>query len=319
MSTTTELRLTPQGLAQNAEAADSVAEAVGGKESVLEPKMNGWRMLAHVGDDGRVRTYTRTGNELTGSLPQVEAELAENFPAGTWLDGEAVAIEIDADGNVAHNWGSVQSVLGSGTARAASRSEKVTYAVFDLISHGGLDVRRLPLRARRGALETIFAAKGFDRVMLIPQQPATQEGHDALLAAGFEGSIVKHLDAPYASGRRGRGWRKLKGQWTADAVVVGFKPGEGGFAGYIGAVEFGQYEADGTMARRGRCSGMDFPTRRWFTENAERLIAEEAVIEFGHMGVHPPSAEYPHGGFISPQFKKLRRDKDASEVLVHDR
>ena len=42
---------------------------------------------------------------------------------------------------------------------------------------------------------------------------------DAALAAGHEGVVVKALDAPYAAGRRGSGWLKVKPVHTLDLVV----------------------------------------------------------------------------------------------------
>ena len=105
----------PKNLAQNAEAPkhglgpDSFDPAT----YVGEPKMDGWRLLVHIAEDG-VHLYTRTGNSKDGSLPIIEAELGEQMPAGTWLDGEAVAMTIK-DGQVTHDWGTVQSVLGEGS------------------------------------------------------------------------------------------------------------------------------------------------------------------------------------------------------------
>lgn len=302
-TTTTRLSLQAKGLAHNAESADTVAEAAAGREAVLEPKLDGIRLLAHVTEDG-VRMYSRAGNRR--SLPEVEAELAANFPPDTWLDGEAVALKM-VDGRVINEFGKSLTAVSNGSA---------TYAIFDLIAHGGLDVRRLPFRARREALEQVFGGGEFSRVLLVPQAEATEENHAAHLAAGFEGSIVKHLDARYASGARGYGQSKLKGKETVDGIIIGAKPGNGSFEGKIGSLRFAQVGPDGALVERGGCSGMDYETRCWLTENLDALIERRAVIEIGYQYIQPPTQRYPHGAFRHPRFLRMRDDKPWEEVTL---
>lgn len=298
----------PKNLAQNAEAPkngltpDSFDPAL----HVGEPKMDGWRILAHVAEDG-VHLYTRTGNSKDGSLPIIEAELGEQMPVGTWLDGEAVAMTIK-DGQVTHDWGTVQSVLGSGTAKAAAQSEKITYVIFDLISHGGIDARSLPYGKRRTLLEKLFDKVSLsERIQLSAQVQPTTANTDALLAQGFEGMVIKRLNAPYASGKRGAGWTKIKPSDNLDCIVTGFKDGENGFTGMVGAVVFSAYK-DGTLTEIGRCSGMDMKTRLDMTKNPENWLGK--VIEVAHMG------QMPTGGYRHPQFVKRREDKPASECVA---
>jgi ATP-dependent DNA ligase len=127
--------------------------------------------------------------------------------------------------------------------------------------------------------------------------------------------MVKWLDAPYGSGKRGAGWWKLKPQATVDVVVMGYKPGEGSFEGLVGAIMFGQYD-NGKLIYRGKCSGMDLTERYDFTENADDYIG--TVIEVAHMGLMEPSSEYPLGAFRHPQFKRTRPDRNAESVVRHD-
>ena len=52
-------------------------------------------------------------------------------------------------------------------------------------------------------------------------RPVAARAHlDAALAAGHEGVVVKALDAPYAAGRRGAAWLKVKPRHTLDLVVL---------------------------------------------------------------------------------------------------
>jgi ATP-dependent DNA ligase len=298
-------------LPMNAKAAKTVAEATGGKPSVMEPKFDGWRLIVHRAADG-VRIFSRTGKRYDGRLPEIEAEVAERFPAGTWLDAEAVAIRVEG-AKVYNDWGVAQSVLSSGRSGAAQRS-KVTLMVFDLLAHGGIDARSLTFERRRYLLDKIFAEGGWSRVALTAQLEATEANHDLLVAQGFEGSMVKRLDATYASGARGWQQRKLKATATIDAVVMGFQAGRNGFSGMVGAVIFGQHDADGRLVERGRCSGMTMAVREDMTADPDAWLG--SVIEIAHMGVNVGESE--SGRFRHPQYKRRRADKRADQVTVHD-
>lgn len=297
----------PEKLAQNAEAPKKgmTPDAFDPERYVGEPKLDGWRLLIHVADDG-VHLYTRTGKSHDGSLPIIEAEAGEHLPAGTWLDGEAVAMTIE-DGRVTHEWGTVQSVLGSSTEKAAAQSDKITYMAFDLIAHGGIDARSLPYEKRRDLLARIFGKGRMTRLQMVPQVEVSDASLQALLAQGFEGMVIKDTASRYNSGRRGAGWIKVKPQDNLDAVVMGFKPGENGFAGMVGAVIFGQYQ-DGKLVEIGRCSGMNMATRQHMTDNPDNWLG--TVIEIKHMG------QMPTGGYRHPQFAKRRPDKPAEECKI---
>jgi ATP-dependent DNA ligase len=300
---TTEVPRQAAGLGQNAEPAATVAEATGGRGSVLEPKFDGWRLHARVDEDG-VRLYTRTGNAVT-VMRGVEEELRAAFPPGTWLDGEAVAFGITDDGRVAHDHGAVAQALGgNGNPR---RAEALTFVVFDLLYHGGIDARGQTLRDRRSLLEIVFGRERFEKVILSPQMEATEENHAAHLAAGFEGSVVKRLDSRYASGRRGFGWYKLKSRDTAEGVVMGFKNGSGSRAGKAGTYILGQHDAEGRLVQVAKCKILDAEVAA-IEADPEALLGE--VVEFGYL------TRMPSGAYRHPYFIRFRDDKPAREVVT---
>jgi ATP-dependent DNA ligase len=296
----------------DADPFTTVAEARGSQDSVIEPKLDGIRLLAEVTDDG-VRLWTRNGNDKSKHAVKIAAEIGVRFPAGTWLDGEAVTMSIE-DGAV-HHWGKAQSILG-GNPKPLAAQEPLTYVVFDMMAHGAIDARSLPFFNRRSLLETAFGNGEWERVSLVPQYPAVEETHEILLAQGFEGSMVKHLKARYASGQRGKGMGKIKGKWSLDAFIIGSEPGKPDSwiakEGLIGTVVFAQHDENGKVVERGRCSGMSYEMRKWLTENLDALIAKKQVIEVTHNGV------MPSGGIRHPRFIRVRDDKDASEVTLHD-
>lgn len=267
---------------------------------VMEPKFDGFRLLVNVSEKG-VDSFTRTGKSQKGKLPHIEAAFA-GLPAGTWLDGELVAFSDDG----VTEWGSVQSVMGSNVPEAARKSHVLTYLVFDVLAFDGLDLRPLPLSERRAALKTIIGMVNHQAVRVTPQFPASSQAHDELVAQGWEGTIVKDPTKPYASGKRGHGWTKLKASDELDVVIMGFKPGENSFSGMIGAIEFGQYK-NGVLTYRGRCSGMDMKTRKDMTASQSALVG--CVISIAHMGI------MPSGSPRHPQYKRFRIDKPASDCV----
>jgi len=304
-------------LVQNAEARASVAEATAGHDSVMEPKYDGWRTVWKTDEDGKARFWTRQGQELTGRMPAVEAEISRVFPPGSCIDGEVVSFETTAAGLSVPKRNTVQSVLGSGVAKAALASGCLTFVVFDLVAHGGLDARSLPFHKRRELLEVLFTKNTFEGcVRLTPQMDPTEANYESLVESGYEGAMVKWLDAPYKSGARGSGWWKMKATTTEDVIVTGYKAGENGFAGLIGAITFGQYDENGLLVHRGRCSGMDFDLRVKISKNPDAYLNK--VFELNHLGLQAPSKEYPHGAFLSPQWKKWRPDRSAESVTLNN-
>lgn len=266
----------------------------------MEPKFDGQRVLIYRAEDG-VHVFSHTGTIHNGKLPALEAEFAR-LPAGSWVDGEAVAFSVDGD-FVVHEWGSVQKVLGANQPKAVLLEETITFVAFDLISHAGIDARPLPFRKRRELLEGIFALREWERAILTPQVEPSDVALAQLLAQGFEGAVLKALDGRYVSGARGAGQFKLKPQETDDFVVMGYKPGENGWTGLVGAIIFGGYR-DGELVEAGRCSGMDMETRLRVTKNPDKYLGE--VIEVAHMG-------RMKDGYRHPQWKRWRPDKDPAE------
>lgn len=281
----------------------SIATLTASGKWVLEPKMDGWRLLVYVAEDG-IHLYTHTGSCHDGKLPAIEAEFAQ-LPPGTWIDGEAVSFKIDG-AFVVHEWNSVQKCLGAGKDKAIALSDSITYVAFDLISHAGIDARSLPFSKRRDLLEAIFMMREWERVILTPQALPSDEQLEAFVAQGFEGGVIKNLGARYASGQRGQGQLKLKPQETDDFVVMDYKPGESGFTGMVGAIVFGSYR-EGALVERGRCSGMDMAMRLRITKTPEAFLGK--VVEVKHMG-------HMKDGFRHPQFLRWRPDKTAKECVA---
>ena len=107
-----------------------------GEEFLLERKFDGERCVARK-DGGEVRLESRTGNDLTGTYPEVAAAVASQRPSGLVLDGEVVAYDGDQT-----SFGRLQQRLGIRTpSEVLVANNPVVYCVFDLLELDGADLQ----------------------------------------------------------------------------------------------------------------------------------------------------------------------------------
>lgn len=126
----------------------------------------------------------------------------------------------------------------SGAVRQTQADEAawrlISFRVFELPSGAGTFEQRSQ-RLRQLAEQADFAG-----LQWVPQEPladaATLKRRLAeVVAAGGEGLMLHRADAPYTTGRSDL-LLKLKPMEDADAVVIGYEPGKGRFAGQTGAL-----------------------------------------------------------------------------------
>jgi DNA ligase 1 len=194
---------------------DALAElGSGGRGVTVEYKLDGARIQLHR-DGDRVRVFTRSLRDITAAVPEL-VELGRALPCrSTVLDGESLAL---AD---------------EGWPRPFQETMRNTSAgvlvprFFDCLHLDGLDLLDAPLAERLDALERVAAPYRMPGVVASDGQQAAALLDEAL-AAGHEGVMVKSLDAPYAAGRRGRAWQKVKLAHTLDLVVLAAEWGTAG-------------------------------------------------------------------------------------------
>jgi DNA ligase-1 len=145
------------------------------------------------------------------------------------------------------------------------------------------------------------------------------------LAAGHEGVLVKSLDAPYAAGRRGAGWLKVKPVHTLDLVVLAAEWGHGRRRGWLSNLHLGARDAAGGFVMLGKTfKGLTDAMLTWQTERLLELavardsytvhVRPELVVEIAFDGVQA-STRYPGG--VALRFARVvryRDDKTAAEA-----
>ncbi|MDX6645423.1 MAG: ligase 1 [Miltoncostaeaceae bacterium] len=308
-------------LAQPAADLDDALERAG--PSAIEWKLDGARIQAHRADD-EVRVFTRTLDDITERLPEVvRAVLA--LPVRTAvLDGEVIALR--DDGRPQPFQVTASRVGRRRPDERLQRARPLTPFVFDLLHLDGEDLLDRPTGERAQALEEV-ARSGLRVPRLVPASPAEAEAFLAgALARGHEGAMVKSLDAPYAAGRRGGGWLKVKPHHVLDLVVLAAEWGHGRRRGWLSNLHLGAGDpGGGSFAMLGKTfKGLTDEMLVWQTRRLLELevarddwtvhVRPELVVEVAFEGVQR-SARYQAG--MALRFARVRRfrpDKRADEA-----
>jgi DNA ligase-1 len=209
------------------------------------------------GDDRfETRLYSRTGEDISGSFP----DLAEALRFDAAIDGELLVMRA----------GRVQSfnVLQQRLNRKAVTAKLVTdfpahLRAYDLLVEGEQDVREQPFAVRRARLESLLARLASPRIDLSPlvsfatwDDLARARANPAAAGAGpdadaVEGVMLKRRDAPYVPGRpRGLWWKWKRDPFVVDAVLMYAQRGHGKRSSFYSDYTFGVWsrapDQDGT-------------------------------------------------------------------------
>ncbi|MVU83538.1 ATP-dependent DNA ligase [Nocardia sp. ET3-3] len=292
-----------------------------GGEATVEHKMDGARIQVHR-DGDRVWIFTRTLRDITASVPEL-VDLVRNLDCtSVVLDGETLALN---DSGRPRPFQETMSRFGAATAQ-----ELLLHPYFfDCLHLDGADLLDAPLRERRAALTKV--ACGLSIPALIAPDPETAaEYFDGALAAGHEGIMIKSLDAPYAAGRRGRSWQKIKPTHTLDLLVLGAEWGYGRRTGYLSNLHLGARDPEGgepIMVGK-TFKGLTDALLQWQTAEFPRHERErdattvylhpELVVEIALDGVQA-SPRYPGGAALRfARVVRYRPDKEPHQADTID-
>jgi ATP-dependent DNA ligase I len=295
------------------DGAPEAAETTGATAAV-EWKLDGIRIQAHV-SGGNVRLFTRTLDDITVRLPEVVAALA-GLPLRTAVfDGELIALRPDGRPYAFQDTAARAASQTEPGARAApgagagDPSVPLSAFLFDVLHLDGADLIDLPDAERRAALAGVVPAE-----MLMPRLvTADAEEADAFfrdaVARGHEGVVVKSLATPYAAGRRGAGWIKVKPRHTLDLVVLAVEWGHGRRKGWLSNLHLGARDPEtGGWVMLGKTfKGLTDELLTWQTA---RLLELE-----DHRDGVQRSPRYPGG--VALRFARVlryREDKPAAEA-----
>jgi DNA ligase-1 len=300
-------------LASPATSLEEAIERVG--EAAVDWKLDGARIQVHR-DGHDVAIYSRSLDDVTARLPSVVAATLAVPAPRVVLDGEAIALR--GDGR--------PEPFQVTSSRIAAGAPGIAPVFFDVLHIDGEDLLDAPMARRADALGAAVPEALRVPRMVTGDARRAQEHLDAALAAGHEGVVVKALDAPYAAGRRGFGWLKVKPRHTLDLVVLAAEWGHGRRRGWLSNLHVGAraVNGDGFVMLGKTFKGLTDAMLTWQTGRLHELAVEqrgitvhvrpELVVEIAFDGVQT-SPRYPGG--VALRFARVlryREDKSAAEA-----
>ena len=208
----------------------------------LECKLDGVRVLAVVSGDA-CTLYSRNGKEFE-NFPQIAEAILDNRKAFQY--GRGTGGHFVLDGEIVGE--SFQKLMKQAHRKSDAKTDNMVYHIFDILPLDALKEGHCNLQQYK-RIEWIDSAKTqlMDtdclRIMNgLDVDLDTAEGHDIMnryaqdcVAEGFEGIMIKSLDAPYEC-KRSDSWMKWKPTISVDLNIVGFEEGTGRNAGRLGAI-----------------------------------------------------------------------------------
>jgi DNA ligase 1 len=309
-----------------AASAKSTAEAVaslGEGDLLVDGKLDGIRIQVHR-RAGEVTVFTRSLDVITERVPEV-VEAVAALPGGDLvLDGEAIVL---LDGGRPAPF-QVTGARTASSADVAGLRERVplTTFLFDVLHRDGTDLLDESALVRHEVLHDLAPHLLVPRVVTADPGQAQQFFTD-LVAAGHEGVVVKAAASPYAAGRRGSGWVKVKPTHTLDLVVLAVEWGSGRRVGTLSNIHLGARDPEtGDFVMIGKTfKGMTDEMLAWQTRRFTDLAVDgtdgwvvrvrpEQVVEIAFDGLQR-SRRYPGG--VALRFARVLRyrdDKTAAEA-----
>lgn len=293
-----------------------------------EWKWDGIRVQIAAGN-GEARVYSRTGDDISTSFPEVVA--AADFHAV--LDGELL---VARDGEVAP-FNDLQQRLGRKAVTAQLRARFPAHVrLYDLLLDGDEDLRGLSLAARRKRLERWYQAHHPAPMDLSPLVPFGDWSELAAIrattrAAGIEGLMLKQWSSPYLAGRPKGPWFKWKRDaLTADCVLMYAQRGHGKRSSFYSDYTFGCWhggdaDSESALIPVGKAySGFTdaelVELDRWVRRNTidrygpVRVVTQALVLEIAFDSVQPSTRHKSGIAMRFPRVHRIRWDKPAVEA-----
>jgi DNA ligase-1 len=297
-----------------------------------EWKWDGIRVqIVHVA--GQTRLYSRTGDDVTASFP----DIAGAFATSATIDGELLVKGEHQGGTLeegggAASFNALQQRLGRKTVSAKMLADYPAFVrVYDLLIDDGEDLRALPWTDRRARLEAFMPRLDPDRFDLSQIIEAKDFTGLEVVRAGardsaIEGVMLKRRDSPYVGGRRAGLWYKWKRDpLTADCVMMYAQRGSGRRSSYYSDYTFGCWTEDGDLLPVGKAySGITDEELRMLDSFVRkntlnrfgpvREVEKTMVLEIAFDSLHESKRHKSGVAMRFPRIARIRTDKPAAEA-----
>jgi len=282
---------------------------------------------------GQTRLYSRTGDDISGSFP----EIATAFESEGVLDGELLVRGseqgiADLHGGAAASFNALQQRLGRKIVSARIQAQYPAFVrLYDILIDGNEDVRGLPWIDRRARLEAFVPkldSERFDLSQLIEAKDFDELADIRSRArdAAIEGVMLKRRDSPYVPGRRTGLWYKWKRDpLIADCVLMYAQRGSGKRSSFYSDFTFGCWAEDGQLLPVGKAYfGFTDEELKWLdrwvrNHTVERFgpvreVDKSLVLEVAFDSIHSSTRHKSGLAMRFPRVSRIRIDKPAAEA-----
>jgi len=234
----------------------------------MQPKLDGYRCLVKIDAHGDVELISRSGRLF--DFPQIESDIMSLGLKDCWLDGELYV-----------HRKSFQQV-----SRLIKREDpSVKLYLYDMIWVVEED---MPWRRRRVGLESLLQRSSVNT--LVPVDTITVRSQSEVTTNfkkfrdnGYEGGIIRKLDAPYKFNGRSANLIKVKLREDAEFLVTDIVMSEKGRAKggaiFVCANDINDESFNCAMKRQKK-DDKTFELRREIYDNREEYIGKIITVEF---------------------------------------
>jgi DNA ligase 1 len=278
---------------------------------------------------GETRLYSRTGDDIGASFPDVVSGLSFNAV----LDGELV---VARNGEVAPFNDLQQRLNRKGVTKKQLEQFPAHVRLYDALIVEGEDLRALPLVERRARLEAWFAKVHPPRTDLSPiiqvgDKHELQQLWSETRATSIEGIMLKRRAGRYVAGRPKGEWFKWKrAPLTLDCVLMYAQRGSGKRSSYYSDYTFGAWRTDPEgggeelvpvgKAYFGFTDEELLQIDRWVRNHTTesfgpvRAVTPELVFEVAFDAVQKSTRHKSGVAMRFPRIHRIRWDKPAAEA-----
>ncbi|HUL39762.1 MAG TPA: ATP-dependent DNA ligase [Methanomassiliicoccales archaeon] len=288
--------------------------------AAFEFKLDGARIQIHR-EGGEVRVFSRRLTEVTESLPEIVRTALTEIQADRFiLEGEVVAY-------------SDRPLPFQDVMRRMTRVHEVHDSVhevplrlflFDALLVGYRTLIDAAYTERWKALQDVTPSHLLVPRLITSDAKMAAEFYKQALEQGHEGLVAKDLGSPYAIGKRGRRWLKIKKSDSLDLVIVAAEWGYGRREGWLSDYHLAARSKEGFEEIGKTYKGF---TDEEFKAITERLLSlrtsetrhvvqvrPEIVVEVAFDEVQR-SPRYPSGYALRlARIKSIREDKSPAQA-----
>ncbi|MEO0454082.1 MAG: cisplatin damage response ATP-dependent DNA ligase [Verrucomicrobiota bacterium] len=306
-----------------------------------EWKWDGIRVQWVGSEEAGMKLYTRTGDEISESFPEIVSGTGVDLVADGELlirsEGLHLEKEKPSDSPVpfqVEDFAVLQKRLGRKSPSPELMQDSPAFlCLYDLLMVDGRDLRTLGLTERRQHLERVYVEKGLQArgfqlspVLPVDSWEAIDELRSKTRAWNLEGFMLKKKDSEYRSGRPQGYWYKWKRDpLIIDTVMLYGQRGSGKRSSFYSDFTFGVWDGDQLVTVGKAYFGftdeeltqLDKWVREHTTERygaSVRAVKPELVLEIAFDSLQVSERHQSGVAMRFPRIHRIRWDKPAEEA-----